>query len=175
MLQFKKRKNDGLEKRENDISHMFQVPSQLQQLLAASCLLYDKVLPPCYTDLVLESKYVMICNFWQWWKMIFFREREFQWIWLEFVQVSDQSSTHHYSSSFNHSMASHRLSVKIGQKNKFTCSVLNPVQSSRPKLTTCPTWQEKGVWSDSNWTAQPLQMTARKSMKMISGMILNPL
>ena len=56
---------------------------------------------------------------------------------------------------------------------KSTCSQLNdlnPVQSSRLKFTTCPC--EQGVCSDSNQTAQQLQMAVHKSLETMSGMIL---
>ena len=62
------------------------------------------------------------------------------------------------------------LWVKIWHRNKTASSKLNPVQSSRSKSTTCP---RKGVCSDSNQTAQQLQMAARKSLETMFGMILN--
>ena len=62
------------------------------------------------------------------------------------------------------------LSVKIGHGSKSSYSKLNHEQSSRSKLTSCP---NRGVCSDSNWTAQLLQMVVHKSLGMMSGMILN--
>ena len=63
------------------------------------------------------------------------------------------------------------LWVKLWHRNKTTCPESNPVQSSTGrKSTTCP---RKGVCSDSNWTAQRLQMAACKSLKTMSRVILN--
>ena len=56
------------------------------------------------------------------------------------------------------------LWVKIWHRNKTACSESN--LSRRPA-------RGKGVCSDSNRTAQRLQMAARKSLETMSGMILN--
>ena len=60
--------------------------------------------------------------------------------------------------------------VEIWHRNKTACSESNPVQSSR-SLNRRPV-REKGVCSDSNRTAQRLQMVARKILETISDMIL---
>ena len=64
------------------------------------------------------------------------------------------------------------LWVKFLYRNKTAGSESNPVQSSRSKSMTCP---RKGVCSDSNQTAQRLQMAARKSLETMSGVIPNRL
>ena len=43
------------------------------------------------------------------------------------------------------------------KRYKLGCSKLNPVQSSRPKMTTV---QVLGIYAESNWKAQPLQNRA---------------
>ena len=64
---------------------------------------------------------------------------------------------------------------KIRHRDKSACSEYNPVQSRRSKLMTCLRFQEKGLCSDSNWSAQQFQMVMCQSLETISGMILNQL
>ena len=57
--------------------------------------------------------------------------------------------------------------------NDSACSKSNFAQSSTFKLTTCDLFLKKGIYSNSNLTALPLQMSMCKSLETISGMILN--
>ena len=93
------------------------------------------------------------------WKWIFW------WNLLEVVAY--QSSAHRFARSFDLSWVS-ELKYDIGKNqhvpNLFLCEAADLNQ--RPA-------GEKGVCSDSNWTAQLLQMMACKSLETMSRMILN--
>ena len=99
--------------------------------------------------------------------LFFYVKWIFEWNWQDVN--ADQSSTP-LCSIFRSVIG---LWVKIRHRNKAAYSESNPVQSSRSKSATCRPVLEKGVCSDLNWTAQQLQMAARKSLETISSMILN--
>ena len=97
------------------------------------------------------------------WLQIFFSCKIiFQWLLHELV--TDQRHSLCFAQSFYHS------SVYEWKQGTELCLKSNPVQSSRSKLTTCPT---KGcvLRFQSNSTAT--QMAVCKSLEMMSDMILN--
>ena len=81
--------------------------------------------------------------------------------------VADQGCAHRYAQSFDHSLVSEYKYV-IGAKQH----VPNRILCKAADLNRRPV-REKGVCSDSNRTAQRLQMAARKSLETMSGVILN--
>ena len=81
--------------------------------------------------------------------------------------VADQSSAHRFVQPFYQSLVS-ELKNDIGTKPH----VPNRILFKAEGLNQRPVW-EKGVCSDSIWTAQQLQIAARISLKTMSGVILN--
>ena len=131
----------------------------------------------CDTDLVRGSKLekvLMSFNFELWLvtgtdnRFFLSCEMKFRW------HVTYQSSAHCFAQSSSPIIhwSDNGLAVKLRQWNKSACCESNSVQSSRSYYDQSETWK-KGVCSDTNWTAQPVQMAACKGVKTISGMILN--
>ena len=147
-------------------------PSLLQSLLAASqrpACLRKKELPPLLYWLSSRVKNVpMLCKFRAVTSHFSFHVNwNFRWNWRELV------TDHWLLCSIFKFRSLIGLWVNMGHRNKSECSSMNSLHAadlnwrtcSRSKLTTCPS-------SDSNQTAQLLQMAASKSLETMSGMIL---
>ena len=110
----------------------------------------------------------MLCKFWVVTRHLFF------FMWNEISIGSERSCCLPRQRPSLHSifLSVFRLWAKIWYRNKTACSKLNWILCKAAGLYQWAVW-EKGFCSDSNQTAQPLQMAARKSLETMSGVILN--
>ena len=142
-------------------------------MLAATGLLEETMLPLLWYWLISRvNKVLMLCTFLAMTSHLFFHVKWNLKSSMELARSCCRPKQHPLLHSIFLSFI--RLWVKIWHRNKTTCSILNPVPSSRSKSTgmTCP---RKGDCSDLNWTAQLLQMVACKSLETMSCVILNQL